>query len=146
MQITREDGYQLDDDHARLDVDRIHRWLAEESYWALGRPREKVAASLANSLVVGAYAPDGGQVGISRVVTDLATFAWLADVFVATDHRGRGLGRAMVAAHLDRLRPLGVRRVLLATTDAHGVYAGLGFAPQPEPHKLMELRLDGGTP
>lgn len=144
MQIPQ--GYDLDDDHARLDLDRVHRWLAEESYWAVGRSREKVATSMANSLVVAAYGPDGGQVGISRVVTDRATFAWLADVFVDARHRGRGLARAMVTAHLERLRPWGLRRVLLATSDAHDVYRAVGFELQPEPHKLMELRLDGGTP
>lgn len=141
MRITLDSGYQLDDDHARLDLDLVHRWLSEQAYWALGRSHAKVAGAMRNSHVVAAYTPDGVQCGISRVVSDDETFAWLADVFVDPAHRGRGLGRAMVAAHLDRLRPLGLRRVLLATADAHGVYAALGFGA-PEPGTIMELRLD----
>ncbi len=138
--ITLENGYVLDDDPARLDVDRIHRWLSEDCYWALGRSREKVASSLRHSRVVAAYTADGVGCGVSRVVTDDETFAWLADVYVEPEHRGRGLARAMVSVHVERLRARGLRRILLATSDAHGVYAEVGFGAPVEPEKLMELR------
>jgi GNAT superfamily N-acetyltransferase len=152
---TLDDRYLLDDDPARVDLDRVHRWMSEEAYWALGRTREQVETSLTHSIVLGAYllkdasspeagrdgGTDGEQVAVARAVTDRVTFAWLADVFVDPAHRGRGLGRAMVATMVDLLKPFDLRRVLLATHDAHGVYAGVGFHPPLQPERFMELRL-----
>jgi GNAT superfamily N-acetyltransferase len=121
-------------DPARLDVGRIHHWLSTDAYWALGRTREVVERSIANSLNVGAYEADGGeQVGYARVVTDHATFAWLCDVYVDPGRRGQGVGVALVEAVLAELAGDRLRRVMLATQDAHGLYARYGFEPLADP-------------
>lgn len=121
-------AYELSDDPARLDVALVHRFLCEQSYWARGVAREVVARSIAGSWCVGAY--DGaGQVGLARLAGDRATFAWLCDVFVLPEHRRCGLGDRLVTAALDRAAADGVRRVLLATRDAHAVYRRRGFEP-----------------
>ncbi|WEH19283.1 GNAT family N-acetyltransferase [Streptomyces sp. VNUA24] len=133
-------GYELSDDPARLDVARVHHWLSTDAYWALGRPREKLERAIGGSLNFGVYAEGSGeQVAYARVVTDRATFAWLCDVYVDPSVRGKGPGTAMVAAVRDHLEPYGLRRVLLATHDAHGVYAKLGFQPLAEPDRWMAL-------
>ena len=118
---------EISTDPHRLDIDLIHRCLSESAYWALGRPREVVQRSIDNSLCFGAFA-DGQLVGFARVVTDYATFGWLADVFVVEAHRGQGVGKALVQAVQEHpyLRAV---RLLLATKDAHGLYAQYGFEP-----------------
>jgi GNAT superfamily N-acetyltransferase len=123
------DGYEISSDRARVDVDRVHRWLAEESYWAVGRRREVTDRALDGSVCVGAYDEDGGQAGFARVVSDRATFAWLCDVFVFEAHRGHGLARRMVRFAMELPELATVRLWVLATADAHGVYEPLGFAP-----------------
>jgi GNAT superfamily N-acetyltransferase len=134
--------YEISADPARLDVPRIHHWLSTDAYWALGRTLAKQQAAIAGSLNFGAYHTGSGeQHGYARVVTDQATFAWLCDVYVAPEARGRGLGTTLVAAARDHLAPFGLRRILLATNDAHGVYAKLGFAPLGDPEKWMALSL-----
>ncbi|GAA5009839.1 GNAT family N-acetyltransferase [Streptomyces siamensis] len=136
------EGYEISADTTRIDVDRVHRWLSADAYWALGRPREKQDRAIAGSLNFGVYEEASGeQVAYARVVTDEATFAWLCDVYVAPSARGRGLGTALVAAVREHLGPLGLRRVLLATHDAHGVYAKLGFTPLDRPDQWMALML-----
>lgn len=143
----RNDGYEISTDPARLDLDRVHHWLSTDAYWALGRSREVVEKAARNSLNFGLYAPTSKAepaestelAGYARVVTDWATFAWLCDVYVAPEHRGRGLGGRLVAAVRDRLEPYGLQRVLLATDDAHGLYASAGFVAFPHPEKLMVL-------
>lgn len=125
-------------DPDRLDVDLIYRWLAEESYWAQGMPRDVALRAIANSINFGVFA-DGRQVGFARVVTDRATFAWLADVFIDEAYRGRGCGKAVVAAVLSHPELQGLRRWMLATRDAHGLYAQYGFTPVP-PDRFMERR------
>ncbi|RKE20693.1 GNAT family N-acetyltransferase [Streptomyces sp. TLI_171] len=133
-------GYTVSTDPARLDRSAVHRWLSEDAYWALGRPREKQDLAIDGSLNFGLYEEgSGAQVGYARVVTDRATFAWLCDVFIAPQARGRGLGTALAAAVRDELAGLGLRRLLLATRDAHEVYAKVGFAPMAEPGKWMVL-------
>jgi GNAT superfamily N-acetyltransferase len=127
---------EISTDPARLDVDRIHRWLSTDAYWALGRTREVVERSIAGSLNVGAYA-DGEQVGYARVVTDHATFAWLCDVYVDPAHRGSGVGTALLEAVSARLAGMRLRRVLLATEDAHDLYRRFGFTPLPHPERFM---------
>lgn len=129
-------------DPDRLDVEMIYRWLAEESYWATGISREVVQRAIDNSLCFGAYL-EGRQVGLARVVTDRATFAWLADVFILDGHRGRGYGKALVAAVIAHPELQGVRRLMLATRDAHGLYAQFGFTPIP-PDRFMERRRPDG--
>ena len=126
---------EISTDPHRLDMDLIHRCLSESAYWAIGRPREVVQRSFDNSLCFGAY--DAGQlVGFARVVTDYATFGWLADVFVVEAHRGQGVGKALVQAVEDHPDLQGVR-LLLATKDAHKLYAQYGFEPVP-PDRYMQ--------
>lgn len=134
-----EAGYQLDGSKDRLDLDAVERWLATESYWAFGRPLADIKKSIEHSLVWGLYAPDGKQVGFFRVVTDRITFAWLCDVFVDSSQRGRGLAVWALEIIRDEVLATGVYRIILATSDAHGVYEKLGFTPQAEPEKWMEL-------
>ncbi|MCU6454629.1 GNAT family N-acetyltransferase [Sphingomonas sp. A2-49] len=126
----------LDDDRTRLDVARIHGWLAS-SYWSPGIARDLVERAIAGSHCLGAYR-DGEQVGYARAITDYATFAWIADVWVDAAVRGQGLGRAMVGWFVDHPRYAGIRRIALVTADAHGVYAALGFHPPLRPDRYME--------
>lgn len=118
---------EISTDPNRLDMALIHRCLSESAYWAIGRPREVVQRAFDNSLCFGAY-DDGQLVGFARVVTDYATFGWLADVFVVEAHRGQGVGKALVQAVEDHPDLQGVR-LLLATKDAHKLYAQYGFEP-----------------
>ncbi|MET8978487.1 GNAT family N-acetyltransferase [Streptomyces sp. NPDC004539] len=134
------EGYEISSDTARIDAGRVHRWLSEDAYWALGRAREKQDEAIAGSLNFGVYEEGSGeQVAYARVVTDRATFAWLCDVYVDPGVRGKGIGTSLVAAVRDHLEGYGVRRILLATHDAHGVYAKLGFAPLEQPDRWMAL-------
>ncbi|WP_329134894.1 GNAT family N-acetyltransferase [Streptomyces sp. NBC_01476] len=134
--------YEISTDPARLDVPRIHQWLSTDAYWALDRPLAKQQAAIAGSLNFGAYhQATGEQHAYARVVTDLATFAWLCDVYVDRAARGNGLGTDLVTAVRDHLAPHGLRRILLATADAHGVYAKVGFEPLADPEKWMSLGL-----
>jgi GNAT superfamily N-acetyltransferase len=137
------EGYAFSSDPALVDADLVYTWLSTDAYWALGRPRERVDKSFAGSLVFGLYRPEsdgGGQVGFARAVTDGATFAWLCDVYVDRSVRGRGLGTWMVERARDELERAGVGRILLATLDAHAVYAKIGFTPLAEPDRWMEYR------
>jgi len=132
------DGYEFSSDTARVDVDLVHRWLSTDAYWATDRPREQHERAMASSLNFGVYATDSGaQVAYARVVTDQALFAWLADVYVDRSVRGKGVGTAFVAGIRDHLLPFGVRRILLATEDAHGVYEKLGFRALERPEMWM---------
>jgi GNAT superfamily N-acetyltransferase len=131
------DGYRLSDEG--LDVDLVHRWLSEDSYWASGRARETVARSLRHSYCLGVFSDEGRQVGLARTVTDWATFAWIADVYIDRAHRGRGLGHWVVGELRDRLEGAGIPRLILATVDAHGVYEALGFGPLAHPERWMEI-------
>ncbi len=125
-------------DAARFDLDRIHGWLAA-SYWSPDIPRDIVARAIDGSLCVGAFDEEGVQIGFARLVTDRATFAYLADVIVDESRRGEGVGRAMVAALMAHPDAQGLRRWLLATVDAHGVYAALGWQPLAHPERFMEI-------
>ena len=127
----------LSDDPARLDVARVHGWLAG-SYWSPGIARDTVERAIAGSHCLGAYAADGEQVGFARAITDHATFAWIADVWIDEPARGQGLGRRMVRWFLDHPGFAGIRRVALVTADAHGVYAGTGFHALLRPERYME--------
>jgi GNAT superfamily N-acetyltransferase len=135
----RRDDFLIATDPERLDVALVHRWLAEESYWARGVSAEVVRRAVAHSLNFGLYR-DGAQIGLARVVTDYATFAWLADVFVTAPWRGRGLGVWLVETAMACPELQGLRNVVLATADAHELYRRFGFA-EPPPGRLM-LRHD----
>ncbi|MGW0333751.1 GNAT family N-acetyltransferase [Streptomyces sp. NPDC003011] len=136
------EGYEISTDPDRVDAERVHRWLSTDAYWALGRPREKQDRAIEGSLNFGVYETvSGEQVAYARVVTDRATFAWLCDVYVDRSVRGKGIGTALAGAVCDHLRPYGLRRILLATHDAHGVYDRLGFAPLAKPDQWMTLVL-----
>ena len=135
--VTRSlpDGYELDDDPERVDVDAVHAYLAGESYWAKGRPRETVERLVREAArVVGLY-KDGRQVGFCRAATDGVAFVYLADVYVLPEHRGRGLGVELVREMVER-GPYGHLKWLLHTSDAHSLYARFGFGAPSE--RLME--------
>jgi GNAT superfamily N-acetyltransferase len=129
------DGIELDDDPARVDVDSVHAFLANEAYWALGRPRETVERTVREaSRVVGLYAGDR-QIGFARAFTDGASAVYLADVYVVDEYRGRGLGVALVREIVEG-SPWTHLKWLLHTKDAHGLYRKLGFAEPSE--RVME--------
>ena len=130
------DDITLSDDPALIDTPRVHGWLAS-SYWSPGIERSLVERAIAGSHPLGAYR-DGVQVGFARAITDHATFAWLADVWVDEPGRGRGLGRRMVRWFVDHPDFAGIRRYGLVTADAHGVYAALGFHAPIRPDRYME--------
>ena len=128
---------ELSDDKRRLDVPRVHSWLAS-SYWSPGIERSLVERAIAGSHCLGAY-KDSDQVGFARAITDHATFAWIADVWIDERRRGAGMGRAMVRWFLDHPDFAGIRRFALVTGDAHGVYEAIGFHPPIRPERYMEL-------
>ena len=127
---------EITDDRSRMDVDMIHAFLSQESYWAKNVPREVVERALANSLCVGAF-EDNSQVGFARVITDYATFAYIADVFVLPSHRGRGISKRIMDAIMNHRELRGLRRWHLVTRDAHGLYAQFGFKPVSVPERHM---------
>lgn len=132
--------YRLSTERRLLDLPRICRFLAEEAYWSRGVEAALLEKAIAGSLPFGAYDGAGALVGFARVVTDGALFAYLRDVFVLEAHRGQGLGRALGQAALEHPDLASVRNWMLATADAHGVYAALGFAPVSAPGNYMQKR------
>jgi GNAT superfamily N-acetyltransferase len=134
---VRNGNDEISSANERLDLDVVHGFLAS-SYWAAGIPRATMERSLAGSLNFGLYR-DGAQIGFARFVTDSATFAYLADVFVLPDFRGQGLATWLVGTALTHPALTGLRRVLLATRDAHGLYAKFGFAQLARPGRFMEV-------
>lgn len=139
----RQGEFAVSDDPARLDLGVVHGYLTR-SYWAAGIPRERVERSIAHSLPFGLYETDPAgerQVGFARVVTDRATFAYLADVFVLEEYRGRGLANLLMEAVLSHPDLQGLRRWSLATRDAHGLYRRFGFTPLSAPERWMERLL-----
>jgi GNAT superfamily N-acetyltransferase len=131
-------GFTVSADRAAMDVAVIHRYLSEVSYWARGVSLDTVTRSLDHSLCFGGFA-DGAQVAFARVVTDRATFAYLCDVFVLDDHRGKGYAKALMAAIMAHAELQGLRRFYLATLDAHSLYAPFGFNPLAHPERIMEI-------
>jgi GNAT superfamily N-acetyltransferase len=124
-------------DKARLDLELVYRYLSEASTWAIGIPRATFERSIEHSLCFGAYV-GGQQVGFARVVSDFATFGNLVDVFVLPDYRARGYSKRLMEAVLGHPRLQGLRRMTLATGDAHGLYAQYGFTPPARPQSMME--------
>jgi len=133
------DGYEISTDRARLDLRAIHAYLVR-SYWSPGIPIEIVERAVSNSLCFGLYeTASGSQVGFTRVVTDYATFAYLCDVYVLEEHRGRGLSKLMLREAMAHSALAGARRVMLATRDAHGLYRQSGFSVAGAAGNLMEV-------
>ena len=131
-------GYELSTDPARIDRDLVHRFLHDEAYWAVGVPRDVVERCIDNSVCFGVYR-GGEQVGFARVVTDRAAIAYLADVFVVAEHRGRGLGTWLVESVMSHPDLQGLRRFMLGTKDAYALYERFGFRPLAEPERMMEI-------
>lgn len=129
--------YDVSTDASRLDVNAIHDFLTN-TYWSPGIPLATVERAIRNSVCVGAFL-DAQQVGFARVVTDKATFAYLADVYVLQEHRGHGLSKRMLEALLQLPELQGLRRMLLVTRDAHALYAQFGFKPLAAAARFMEL-------
>jgi GNAT superfamily N-acetyltransferase len=129
--------YEVSTDPARLEIAMIHDFL-RSSYWAQNIPRELVERSLRHSLCFGAFCA-GWQVGFARVITDRTTFAYIGDVFVLPEHRGRGVSKQLMRAILQHPDLQGLRRFLLATHDAHGLYAQFGFKPLAHPEHFMTI-------
>lgn len=133
----RHGEYLISTDRDRLDFATIHDFLSRHSYWAKGRSLEVVKRSIVNSLPFGLF-KDNQQIGFARVVTDYATFAWLADVFVLDEFRGRGLGKWLMEVILAHPDLQGFRRWVLSTKDAHSLYRNFGFNELKRPERWME--------
>ena len=129
--------YSISTDQRRLDAALVHRFLSCHSYWARGIPAEVMQRAIRNSLCFGLYQRDL-QIGFARVVTDGATFGYLADVFIVPGHRGKGLGKRLIAAVMAHPDLQGLRRFMLATRDAHGLYRQFGFTEPKNSQVLME--------
>ena len=137
MTIATNPEYEVSTDIARLNVAMIHEFLSR-SYWARNIPLSVVEKSIRHSLCFGVYRA-GQQVGFARVITDFATFGYLADVFVVPEHRGRGVSKILLRVILDHPHLQGLRRLLLATHDAHGLYAQFGFQALVSPADFMSI-------
>ena len=134
---TNDSSFQVSTDRTRLDIPMIYRFLSENSTWAVGISRTVVERSIENSLCFGGYL-DGRQIAFARVITDYATTAHLADVFVIPEYRGRGYAKQLIRMVMDHPSLQRLRRFTLNTSDAHTLYARFGFAPSERPDTLME--------
>jgi len=142
-QTWQRGDYEISTDPARLDMDVTHKFLSEEAYWSPGVPREVVERAVANAIPFGVYkvtASGSTQAGFARVVSDRATFAWICDVFVLPEHRGQGLGKWLMECMTAHPELQGLRRWMLATRDAHDLYAQYGFTPLEDPSRFMIRR------
>lgn len=129
----------LTDDAARLSTETVAKWLMNDAYWAVGRSREAIEDSIDHSYLYGVIDGDGRLVACARVVTDNAVFAWICDVFVDENQRGKGIATWMVGEVVNFWADAGVVRFLIATRDAHEVYARIGFTPVANPDRYMEI-------
>ena len=135
---SRRGEFLISTDRGRLDLEVIHEFLTN-CYWAKGIPREIVARSVEHSLCFGVYDGSGKQVGFARVISDFATYAYVADVFVLESHRGRGLGKALMGSIMEHPALQRLRRWSLSTLDAHKLYAQVGFTAPKWPERYMEI-------
>lgn len=135
--VANKDGYTVSTDRNRLDIDMVHGFLSQ-SYWAKGIPRATVIRSIEGSLCFGLYVGEI-QIGFARMITDGATFAYLADVFVLEEHRGRGLSKWLMQVIMEHPDLQGLRRMMLATRDAHGLYRKFGFTNLTFPERWMQI-------
>jgi GNAT superfamily N-acetyltransferase len=134
----RRGEFVISTDRARLDLNVIHNFLTN-CYWAKGIPRDVVAQSIEHALCFGIYDGSGAQVGFARVISDFATIAYVGDVFVLESHRGRGLGKWLMECITQHPALQNLRRWILTTRDAHGLYSQVGFTPVKSPERYMEL-------
>jgi N-acetylglutamate synthase-like GNAT family acetyltransferase len=146
MEWVRSDGFLVTDERDRIDVETVHRWLSGESYWATGRSRELVERSIEGSITLGCFSPADALVGITRLVTDAATIGVVTDVFVDAPYRGQGLGQFLVGTIMSLPEARVLKRVLLATDDAHELYARFGFSLLSHPERWMERTTTAGDP
>ena len=133
----RNGEYEIDTDRKRLDLAAIHRFLSKESYWAQNRTMEQTLTAIENSQCFGLFCGKQ-QVGFARVVTDRATFAYIGDVYVVEEHRGKGLSKWLMKVIVEQPDLQGLRRWVLATRDAHSLYEQYDFAPLKFPERWME--------
>ena len=139
-------NYRFSSDVADLDRDQVHRWISEQTYWAPERSRARQDAAIDGSRNFGIYdTVSNKQVAYARIITDGVTFAWLCDVFVDPAVRGHGIGKALISGILRECDPLKLRRIALATKDAHGLYANLGFTALDAPEAWMERIVNPGV-
>lgn len=131
------DEFVISTDKSLLDIDAIHRFLVEDSYWARERTLEQTETAIENSICFGLYS-DGRLIGFARVVTDRATFAYIGDVFVIDEFRGRGLSKWLMEVMISHPELQGLRRWVLATRDAHSLYEKFGFHELVHPDRWME--------
>jgi GNAT superfamily N-acetyltransferase len=131
-----KNNFYISTNKEKLDIDVVHHYLSVESYWAKNIPLNIVKKSIEGSMCFGVYDNDV-QIGFARVITDEATFAYLADVFILENYRGQGLSKWLMQAILNCPSLQGLRRFLLATKDAHGLYAQFGFVPLQNPERMM---------
>jgi GNAT superfamily N-acetyltransferase len=142
MRRAFRDGYEIDDDRDRVDVDAVHRFLSEEAYWVPGRSRETIERLIRESTrVIAAYQAEGDLVGFARVVSDRSSFAWLGDVFVIEEHRGRGIGAELVREAVEH-PPERDCLWYLNTRDALALYARFGFVPADPARTMTRVRSD----
>jgi GNAT superfamily N-acetyltransferase len=132
---SRRNDLLISTDPARLDLDAVTDMLSR-AYWAVGRPRDRIERSIQNSLVFGVY-DDRRQIGFARVVSDYTTFAWLCDVFILEEYRGQGIGKWLMETVITHADLQGLKRWMLATRDAHGLYRQFGFTPIENPERWM---------
>jgi N-acetylglutamate synthase-like GNAT family acetyltransferase len=132
------EGYRISSEYTDMDLSVIHKYIAN-SYWAKNIPLETMKKAVHNSLCFGVFTESGDQIGFARMVTDSATFAYLADVFILDEHRGKGLSKRLMQQILAHPQLQGLRRMALATRDAHGLYEQFGFKALASPDTFMEL-------
>jgi GNAT superfamily N-acetyltransferase len=146
MPTWRRDDFTISTEVNRLDLQVVNEFLGNQAYWSLGRSPEQVRRSIDNSAATfGVFQESNSgsrQVGFARLVSDKTTFAWLCDVFILPDARGRGLGKWLVEVVAETTRVWGIRTVLLATRDAHGLYTRVGFRALSAPDRWMALASD----
>lgn len=138
--LATRGSYSITTDIAAMDVDRVHGWLSTDAYWSQVIPLGTVKRSFENSLAFHLLHTNDGQVGVARMITDRATFAYLADVYIAREHRGSGLGHWLMEVITSHPHLQGLRRQMLATRDMHQLYEKFGFTALSEPDILMEKR------
>ncbi len=135
-----EKPYYISTDYEKFDKNRMSKWLSEDAYWSSGIPFETMDRAFKNSLAFGVFETKGDLVGIARMITDRATFAYLADVYITPECRGEGLSKWLIETIMKHPDLQGLRRMMLATSDAHGLYEKVGFSRiSKEDERLMEI-------